>query len=240
MGVLCQNMPSTVVHMAFAGLIGAALLGTAFDRRSVLVLFAAVAFADLDAFVGLVSVVGHRTAFHTFLIPLGAGVVLAIDRYVGETSLLDRWYGRRGVRVAWVTIVAYAVAAIGLDLFSAGGANPLWPLHDQFYVVDGKIELSSQRGLVQTFIDLGGEQGQQAGGGQTGGSQASDPKTVARGSSEEVNVSTGVDPNPNQETPDDEPVDRVFPVVRSGWQLLLLVVGTGVTAARFYVDQTLS
>lgn len=225
-------MPSTVVHMAFAGLIGAALLGTAFDRRSVLVLFGVVVFVDLDSFIGLVSVVGHRTVFHTLLIPLGAAAFVALDQYVGESSVLRRRYGRRGVRITWVTIVVYVASAIGLDLFSAGGANPLWPLHDQFYVIDGKVELSSQRGLVQTFVDLNSE--------QSGGQQTDGPTTVARGSSEEVNVSTGVDPDPDQNAPDDEPVDRVFPVARSGWQLLLLVVGTGVTVARFYVDQTLS
>ncbi|PSP95660.1 hypothetical protein BRC91_01620 [Halobacteriales archaeon QS_4_62_28] len=218
--------------MAFAGLIGAALLGTAFDRRSVLVLFGVVVFVDLDSFIGLVSVVGHRTVFHTLLIPLGAAAFVALDQYVGESSVLRRRYGRRGVRITWVTIVVYVASAIGLDLFSAGGANPLWPLHDQFYVIDGKVELSSQRGLVQTFVDLNSE--------QSGGQQTDGPTTVARGSSEEVNVSTGVDPDPDQNAPDDEPVDRVFPVARSGWQLLLLVVGTGVTVARFYVDQTLS
>lgn len=218
-------MPSTVVHMAFAGLIGAALLGSAFDRRSILILFGAMIFADLDSFVGLVSTVGHRTAFHTLLLPLSVAALLAVDLYWREQSfVLDRW-GGRGVRVAWVTIVAYAAAAIGLDLFSAGGANPLWPLHDQFYVINGKVELSSQRGIVQTFVDLGGEQ-------TTDG-----PRPRARGSSEEVHVSTGVDPNKGAEP---ENVDRVFPVVRSGWQLLVLVVGTGVTAARFLVDQSVA
>lgn len=220
-----EGMPSTVVHMAFAGLIGAALLGTAFDRRSVLVLFGAMIFADLDSFVGLVSVVGHRTAFHTLLIPLGAAAVLAVDLFWRESSVVRSRWGKYGVRVVWVTIVAYVAAAIGLDLFSAGGANPLWPLHDQFYVIDGKIELSSQRGIVQNFVDLGSE--------QTDGSG-----TRARGSSQEVNVSTGVDPAPDGAEP--ESVDRVFPVVRSGWQLLLLAAGTGVTAVRFFVDQTVA
>jgi hypothetical protein len=217
-------MPSTVVHMAFAGLIGAALLGAAFDRRSVLVLFGAMIFADLDAFVGLVSTVGHRTAFHTLLLPVGVAALLALDLSRGERSLvLNRW-GSRGVRIAWVTLVAYVAAAIGLDLFSAGGANPLWPIHDQFYVINGKVELSSQRGIVQTFVDLG-EQTQQTDG----------PRPRTRGSTQEVHVSTGVDPNQGAEP---ENVDRVFPVVRSGWQLLLLAVGTGVTAARFFVSHT--
>ena len=221
-------MPSTVVHMAFAGLIGAALLGSAFDRRSVLVLLGAMILADLDSFVGLFSVVGHRTAFHTFLIPLTAAGLLVVDLRLRDRSWLrDRW-GARGIRIAWVTIVAYAASAIGLDLFSAGGANPFWPMYDQFYFVNGKIEVSSQRGIVQTFVDLGTES-----------EATSGPSTTARGSSQEVNVSTGVDPDPDGDAASDEPVDRVFPVVRSGWQFLLLAVGTLVTAARFYVDQSL-
>lgn len=213
-------MPSTIVHMAFAGLIGAALLGSAFDRRSVLLLFGVMIFADLDSFVGLIFDAGHRAAFHTLLLPLGAAGLLVVDLFWRDSSIVRSRWGNYGVRVVWVTIVAYGASAIGLDLFSAGGANPLWPLYDQFYVINGKIELSSQRGIVQTFIDLGGE-------------QADGPSPQARGSTEEVHVSTGVDPTPGDEPED---VDRVFPIVRSGWQLLLLVIGTGVTAARFYVD----
>lgn len=215
-------MPSTVVHMAFAGMIGAALLGETFDRRSLLVVLAATIFADLDSFLSWATVVGHRAAFHTLLLPLTVAVLLAVDLYWRETSWVETRWGHRGVRIAWVTTFAYAASAIGLDLFSVGGVNPLWPLHDQFYFVNGKLELSSQRGIVQTFVDLGGE-------------ETSGPTTQARGSTQEVHVSTGVDPNRGAEPED---VDRVFPIVRSGWQLLLLLVGTTVTIARLYVDHT--
>ncbi|WP_226021313.1 metal-dependent hydrolase [Halomicrobium salinisoli] len=217
-------MPSTVVHAAFAGMIAAALLGAAFDRRSLLVVVGAVALADLDAFVGLVTVAGHRTVFHTVLLPAAAALALAVDLRVRDRSALRSRYGDRGVRIAWVTVVAFAAAAIGLDLFSAGGANPLWPLHDQFYQIDGRIELSDRRGVVQTFVDLAPPD---ADGGVTDGAS-----TTARGSSQEVNVSTGVDPDP------DGDVERLFPIVRSGWQLLLLVVGTFVTAARLRVSRS--
>ena len=214
-------MPSTVVHLAFAGMIAAALLGTAFDRRALAVVFGVVVFADLDAFVALLWAPAHRAAFHTLLIPAIGAVAVAVDLHRGEESFLRRRWGSRGVRVAWVTVLVYAVAAIGLDLFSTGGANAFWPIHDQFYEVGGKIELSSQRGLVQTVVDLG------AGG---------DGGTVARGSTETVHVDTGIDPERGAEPAD---VDRVFPIARSGWQLLLLVVGTIVTAGRALVPQDL-
>jgi len=211
-------MPSTVVHLAFAGTIAAALLGAAFDRRAVLVVFAVTAFPDLDSFVALVSSAGHRTALHTLVIPIGLALVLAVDTRVRDRSVVHTRWGAWGVRVAWVSVLCYAVAGIGLDLFSVGGANPLWPIHDQLYVIDGKIELSSQRGIVQTFVETGGDGGV--------------PAPQALGSSEEVTVTTGVNPGT---TGEEGPVDRIFPVARAGWQLLLLVVGTAVTAARFYV-----
>lgn len=213
-------MPSTIVHVAFAGMIAAALLGTAFDRRSLAVILGVVVFADLDAFVALLWAPAHRAAFHTLLIPIvGAGLV-AIDLRRGEESFLRRRWGARGIRIAWVSLFVYAVAAIGLDLFSGGGANAFWPIHDQFYQVGGKIELSSQRGIVQNVIDLGGA--------------SSEGGTVARGSTETVHVNTGIDPVRGEDPPD---ADRVFPIVRSGWQLLILVVGTAVTAGRAYVSQ---
>lgn len=216
-------MPSTLVHVAFSGLIAAALLGAAYDRRALAVVLGATVAADLDVFVGLVSSVGHRTAFHTLVIPLVAGLLLWYDTTRRERSaVLDRW-GPRGVRVVWVAIAAYAVSAIGLDLFT-GRVNPLYPVHDQFYSLDGKLVLSSQRGIVQTFVDLS----------PAGGSI---PAPEALGSASEVHVSSGVDPTPGAEP---TAVDRVFPIVRSGWQLLLLLGGTGVMVARFAVPHRLA
>lgn len=207
-------MPSTLVHAAFAGMIGAALLGAYFDWRSVGVVVGATALADLDTFLDLVVDFGHRTAGHTLVVPLLAGVALWVDLRRERSYVRERW-GRRGPRVAGVTILAFGLSAIGLDLFT-GGVNALWPLHDQLYAIDGRLELSSQRGIVQTFIDL-----------QSGTEGA---ETRAMGNASEVHVSTGV-------VPDEGETDRVFPVVRSGWQLLVLVSGTAVTAARFAVDR---
>ena len=213
-------MPSTIVHMAFAGMIAAALLGTAFDRRSLAVILGVVIFVDLDSFVALLWAPAHRTAFHTLLLPLLGALLIGLDLRRGEDSLLRTRWGARGVRIAWVSVLVYAVAAIGLDLFSAGGANAFWPVHDQFYEIGGKIELSSKHGIVQTVIDLGG---------------SSESGTVARGSTETVHVNTGIDPTRGAEP---ENVERVFPIVRSGWQLLLLVVGSVVTAGRVLVSQS--
>jgi hypothetical protein len=214
-------MPSTVVHLAFAGLLAAALLGTTFDRRALAVVLALTAVPDLDSFVSLVSTAGHRTVLHTALLPIGLGLLLGYDLLGRETSWLRSRYGARGVRVAWVSILSLGVAGIGLDLFT-GGINPLYPLHDQFYLFDGKVVLSSERGIVQTFVDLNPESGM--------------PEPQGLGSSEDVHVSTGVDPNQGDEPAN---VDRVFPVVRAGWQALVLVAGTVVTSLRFVVSTDL-
>jgi inner membrane protein len=223
-------MAGTVVHLAFSGMIAAGFLGAAYDRRSLLVVLGVTALPDLDSFIALVSVAGHRTVLHTFVIPITAALVLwadtrlrdRADTRLRDRSLLRRRWGAWGVRVAWVSILAYAVSAIGLDMVRAG-VNALWPVHDQFYVLDGKIELSDQQGVIQTFVEFGGEDG-------------SVPSPESVGSSQEINYSTGIDPDPSGEVADPE---RIFPVVRAGWELVLLLVGTTVTAARFYVPFSL-
>lgn len=211
-------MPSTVVHLAFAGMIAAALLGDAFDSRALLFVFALTALPDLDSVIALVSPVGHRAALHNVFVPAVLALGIVVDTRIRDRSWLRSTFEGAGVRVAWVGVGCLAVAGIGLDLFSVQGANPFWPLVDQFFVVDGKLELSTQRGIVQTFVDLSPDGGV--------------PQPTALGNTSEVTVTTGVDPAPPA---DDGPVDRIFPIARAGWQLLLLLVGTGVTAARFAV-----
>jgi len=205
-------MPGTHVHLAFSGMLAATLLGGAFDRRALLVVCGVTAVPDLDAFIALFSVAGHRTVLHTLVVPVAGAVLLWIDTSVRERSVVrDRW-GRRGVSVTWVALLAYVVSGIGLD-FVAGGVNPLYPVVDQFYTLDGKIQLSDQRGIVQTFVEFDGGL----------------PAPEGLGSSQDVNISTGIDPAPSGGETDPE---RTFLIVNSGWELLLLVVGTAVTWAR--------
>jgi len=226
-------MPSTLVHMAFAGLLAAALLQNTFDRRAILVVMAVTAIPDLDSFIALVSVAGHRTVLHTYLLPAALGVALAADTRWRARSVVRRRWGEWGVAVGWMSIVCMAVAGIGLDFIEAG-VNPLWPLHDQFYVLNGKVELSDKRGLVQTFVEVDLDGGGSGGGGTNGSGGGGGGPSIAPeniGSSQEVNMSTGVDPDPDGNQKDPE---RVFPIVRAGWQLHLLLTGFAVTAARLW------
>jgi len=202
-------VPSTVVHLALAGVVAAALLGATFDRRALAVVLVAVALPDLDSFI-LFSDASHRTVLHNVWVAVVPAVLLWVDLRVREESLVRGRWGPWGVRIAWVTVVCYLVAHLALDL-ADGYVNLLWPLHDQFYTLDGSIELSSERGIVNTFSDGGV------------------PLLDARGTSSEQQITTGVDPGEGQ-------TERLFPVVRAGWQLVVLVGGTAIVAMRLALD----
>ena len=203
-------MPSELVHLAVAGLVAASLLGPAFDRWAVAVVPAAAAVPDLDTFVGLVVPGTHRAALHTLLLP--AVVCVAV---VYWTRRPDSWlrgkYGARGVRVAWVGLASLLFAGIAPDLFT-NGVNAFYPLHDTFYQVNGRLLLSNERGVVQTFVELG----------------QSPERTT-----ENTHFWTGVDPTRGEEPAN---VERIFPVVESGIQLLVVLLSATVLSVRLLVD----
>lgn len=201
-------MPSTVVHLAVGALLAAALLGDEYDRRSLAVVLLVVAFPDLDTFVGMAVPGTHRAALHTLLVPLGLAAALAYDTRARERSTLLARYGSRGVTVAWVAVAAYVLAAIGPDLFY-NGVNLLYPVLDRFVAVSGELYLSSEHGLVQTVWTHG--------------------QSPVVGTTADTHYRTGVDVVRGADPADAE---RVFPVAMSGLQLLLVVTGLVVTAAR--------
>lgn len=205
-------MPSTVVHAALALLLAAGLLGDEFDRRSLAVVAAATIFADLDAFTSLLVESTHRAAFHSLLVPLAAAAVVLWDTRLRERSWLRERWEARGVRIAWVALVGYVVAGIGLDLFHSAGVNLFYPLYDQFVAVTGRAGVTGD-GFVQTFVDLSPPE--QSGGVDVG----------QRGSTDDVHVGSGVDPSKGDEP---ETVRRRFPFVTRGWHLFV-VVTSGIT-----------
>jgi len=205
-------MPSTVVHLAIGGVVAAALLGPAFDRRSVAVVLAAAAVPDLDTFVGPFVQGAHRALLHTLLLPVAVGCVLAYDLRFRERSAIRARWGGWGVRTAGVALAALTFGGILPDLMT-NGVNLLYPLHDRFVTFDGEVLLSNQRGVVQTFVDL------------------SPPETER--TTENTHYWTGVDPSPGDEP---ENVERVFPVVRSGFRLLVVALGAFTLGARFWEE----
>ncbi|MGB9987641.1 metal-dependent hydrolase [Salarchaeum japonicum] len=203
-------MPSTIVHVAIGGIVAVALLGPAFDRQSVLVVLAAAALPDIDTVIGFWVHGGHRAVLHNLVLPAVALGALTLDRR-RPASWLRRRYGDRGVRVAFVALAAFVFGGVLPDL-AVNGVNAFYPLHDRFYTVNGELLFSNQRGLVQTFVDLSPD------GGTVGGTTA------------DTHYSTGVDPTAGTEPSN---VERVFPVVTSGFRLLVVVLSGFLLAARF-------
>ena len=198
-------MPSTLVHVALGALVAAGLLGEEFDARALGVVLAAAALPDLDTFIGVYLPGTHRALLHTALVPAVAVVLVLYDTRVRERPFLAT---PRAVRLAWAGLAAYALAGIGPDLFT-NGANVLYPVHDRFVSLSGRVFLSDQRGLVQTVW------GQASLGGTT----------------RTVHYTTGVDLAPG---PDPRGVERVFPLADSGFQLLIVLVGAIVAASRLW------
>lgn len=203
-------MPSTLVHLALGALLAAGLLDDEYDGRALGVVLIATALPDLDTFIGIVLPGTHRALLHTLLVPLLATGVLL---YLTRARRPPAWLGPRAVRIAWVAIAAYALAGIGPDLLT-NGVNALYPLYDQFISLSGRIWLSDQRGLVQTIWQVG---------------------ESTRGTTRTVHYATGVD---TRRGPDPAGLERVFPVVDSGFQLLIVVAAVVVTASRLRVGRS--
>ncbi|WP_247002940.1 metal-dependent hydrolase [Halosolutus gelatinilyticus] len=203
-------MAPTLVNAAVGVLLGLALLGAALDRRSLVVVAIAAALPDLDAVAGLVVVGATNVLLHTLLIPAAAFVALYWEtRYRDRSRLGDR-YGWYGVRVGWVALAAFVVAGIGLDCFTTG-ANLLYPLHDRFYAVSGRLLVSTQHGLVQTIADGGA------------------PLWLSSpGTTETYHVETWLNPTPG--TGIETGVERRLHLIDAGWQLPV-VVAAGIAAA---------
>jgi hypothetical protein len=207
-------MPSTVVHVAFGALVATALLRT-FDARGVAAVCAFAALPDVDTFLGLWVPGGHRALLHTALLPLLLGVLVAWDARRADDSWLRSRFGDRGPHVAGVGVLALAVGGILPDLMT-NGVNLLYPVHDTFYAFDGELQLSNRRGVVQTFVELGG----------------GDADSVV-GTTEDVHYRTGVDVERGSDPADAE---RLFPVVSSGMQLVVVAAAAVAVVGRFRED----
>lgn len=221
-------MPSTVVHVAFALLFAAALLGPYYDRHALAVVGAVAIVPDLDVFTSLVIESTHRAAFHTVLLPFVVAVVTVWDTRYRECSWLRQRYGRRGVRIVWVSLFGLVAGSIGLDLFTAQGVNLFYPVYDQFVALSGGGGIASD-GVFQSYVDLSPPDSA-----ADGGSAGSPNVDVGqRGSTEDVHVGSGIDPKKGQE---DSTVRRAFPIVFRGWHLLAVISTGFVLAARARIE----
>ncbi len=210
-------MAPTLVNAAIGALLAAALLGAAFDRRAVAIVVAAAVLPDLDAVASLVVPGATNALFHTLWIPLVAGTVLYWDTTLRDGSRLRDRVGWYGVRVAWVALAAFVVAGIGPELFGREGVNLLYPIHDAYYHVRGRLVLSTQEGLVQTFVALSAE--------GPGVLPLQSP-----GTTDSYAISTWV--NPNGRPGLSLGADRELYLVRSGWQAVVVASAVAVLAVR--------
>lgn len=204
------------VHWALAALIATSLLGDEFDTRSLTFVLLITAIPDLDVILGLYILGTHRAALHNIWVPLIAISLIYYDVYRRDQSFILTRFGTRGLRIAWVSIVAVVVAGIGLDLFW-NGVNLFYPVHDRFFRLWGKIVISNQRGLVQTVWQT---------------AETTEGLTTVGGTTQDTHYSTGVDPTPGEEPPD---VERIFPIAQGGFQLALIVSAIIVTTTRLWM-----
>lgn len=211
-------MAPTIVTAALGAILAAALLGPAFDRRSVAIVTAAAVAPDIDAIMSLAVQSGTNAVFHNVWVPLAIGAVLYWDTSVRDDSWLRSRYGWYGIRVAWVSLAAFLVVGIGVDLFGKSGVNLLYPFHDAFYRIDGRFLYSTQRGIVQTYVGWGN--------GTLGPLAIDNPGTTTT-----YHVSTWVTPEPDVGLSAD--VDREVTIVENGWQVVLIVSSVALLAVRF-------
>lgn len=215
-------MPSTLVHVGFAGLIGALLLDDYFDVRAIALVLLVAAIPDLDTLIGLWLLDGaHRTLLHNLLLPTGFLLAGIVDTQFRTDSFIHGTFGDRGVRIYFVSIVgSWITAHVLLDTFY-NGTNLLWPFYDQFIDLSGKMYYSNQDGFVQTFIDLERNA-------DTGTVQVTEENV--RGSSQEYHYYTGFDPGPAY--PED--VERRYSLSETGELFLVMITGYLLTIYRLW------
>lgn len=204
-------VPSTLFHLGLGFLLAAALLDRV-DRTAVAVVVVAVLIPELDVLPGLLYTGAHRAWLNNLWLPLGLGAAIYHDTRRRDASWLARRWGDRGPALAWTGLVVLTVAGIGGDL-AFNGVNLFYPVHDQFYSLDGDVLLSTERGVLQSLVD-----------------------DAARGSTEELQYRTVVDPEPDRRGLD-LGSERIVPVMTSGVQGLVTAAGFGVIGYRYRRDR---
>jgi len=212
-------MPPTLVNMAVGVLLGVALLGRAFDRESLLLVAVVAGLPDLDAVVSLFIVGATNAVLHSVFIPGFAATALYWDTNLRVESWVSRHAGRYGVRVAWVAIATYTIAGIGIDLFNVESVAVLYPVSTKYFAIVGQLVVSSQEGLIQTYVQLG-----------TGGLDVASPGSIGT-----YHVESWI--NPTAGTGNPAGVGRRLRVVESGWQLVVVVTALIAAPAKWIMDE---
>jgi len=205
-------MPPTLIAVAVGVLLGVALLGPALDRRSLAVVAGAAALPDLDVLASVLLPGATNALLHSVWLPAVAAVGLYAETSKGESSWLRGRYGWRGVRIAWVAIAAYAVAGIGLDLFSSEAVALFYPVSGRYYAVEGRFVLSTASGVVQTYVGVA-----------DGWLAVESPGTTAT-----YWVDSWLHPADGE---------RRLDLIETGWQAVVLLMALATLSARFLLER---
>ena len=215
-----SGMPPTLFSVAVGALVGVALLGAAFDRRSLALVVGAAAAPDVDALLGPLGIGAANATLHTVFVPLAAGSLLYYDTALRERSWLWTRYGWYGTRVAWVAVAAYAVAGIGPDAFSAESAAFLYPLSGRYYAITGGLLYSTQDGLVQTYAAVG-----------DGWIELATPGTI-----DTHRVDTWIAPASDPDS-DSGGGERRLRLLESGWQAIVVLAAAAAVPAKALIER---
>jgi membrane-bound metal-dependent hydrolase YbcI (DUF457 family) len=148
-------MPSALFHAAIGILIGMAMLGDALDTKALAIIAFAGLLPDVDLLLAVWFPGAHRVYLHNIFVVLFPAALLLVGRRTGHMAWLKtRWPDVE--TVLWTAILVVGVAGIGIDAV-ATGVNPLYPVHDQFYRVQGQVIYSSDRSVQETVTDIRAE-----------------------------------------------------------------------------------
>lgn len=191
-------MPSTVIHLSLAFIIACTLIpNNMFTVKSLLIVSAPVIFLDIDAFFYVVEEGLHRTLFHNVVLPTVIVLIFFYDIFIRDESYTKKRFDKTTATILIATsYTAVVIAGLGLD-FADTGVNLFWPIHDQFYTLEGKFVLSSEKGIVETFSEFGDEE--------------------SASTTDNVVYNTPINPSSPSES------ERVYPIAYKPWQLVLII-----------------
>lgn len=198
-------MSSTVVHISFAIIIACSIIPIdKFSYKSLLLVVVPVAMLDLDALVFFIQEGLHRALLHNLIIPTIILFLILYDTIIRKESYIKNYYDEETVIIVSIaSYIAVVFAGIGID-FAANGVNLFWPIHDQFYTLEGQFVISSEEGIIQTFTDTFFESVNQ------GNAKTTDNHVY----------STPVNPAPNQPN---ESSPLILHIAYTGYQIVIII-----------------
>lgn len=207
-------MPSMIVHISLAAVIACALIPIdKFSFRSLIIVILSVAIIDSDAFAFVIKEGLHRALFHNLILPTFLLLTVLYVLHIDSRKVIVENFDTAHVTFLCVTTyIAVIFAGIGLD-FADTGVNLFWPFHDHFYTLDGRFIVSSEEGVVQTFVNSPFE-------------ILSDGSSGTPKDTDNFVYNTPVNPNSGGSS------ERIFPIAYKGWQVIIILTSIVTVSAK--------